>query len=244
MLTHWHERLFRKVISVSIHSFIEWLDIFSYVLRPADVAVREVNRIRCFAIDIAKDLILLFCRLAMKNLCVLQLETALATLVTTWLTLADRRWRSIYRSVSVMRLGRQNATTGGSGNNLASVSLFSISFQWWRTIPKIFSKEGWQVRRRGTRLLILFSLYSMRSFLLFSLAFENPFFITLSWYSCLFKWLRKSLSLCLVVSTVEHIRFTIMAWLNGILLKQCLEWQLLITVLRISHLLNEQLFIL
>jgi hypothetical protein len=31
-------------------------------------------------------------------LCVLQLETALATLVTTWFTLADRRWRSRYRS--------------------------------------------------------------------------------------------------------------------------------------------------
>jgi hypothetical protein len=29
--------------------------------------------------------------LAMEHLCVLQLETALATLVTTWLTLADRR---------------------------------------------------------------------------------------------------------------------------------------------------------
>jgi hypothetical protein len=50
-----------------------------------------LRRIRCFAIDIAKDLILLSCRLAMKNLCVLQLETALATLVTAWLTLADRR---------------------------------------------------------------------------------------------------------------------------------------------------------
>jgi hypothetical protein len=34
-------------------------------------------------------------------------------------------------------------------------------------------------------------------------------------------WL-KSPSLCLVVSTVEHNRFTLMAWLNGILLKQCL----------------------
>jgi hypothetical protein len=31
----------------------------------------------------------------------------------------------------------------------------------------------------------------------------------------------------MVVSTVEHIRFTLMAWLNGILLKQCLGWQLL-----------------
>jgi hypothetical protein len=26
------------------------------------------------------------------------------------------------------------------------------------------------------------------------------------------------------ISTVEHIRFTLMAWLNGILLKQCLGW--------------------
>ena len=32
------ERLFRKVTSVSIHSFVEWLDTFSYVLRPADVS--------------------------------------------------------------------------------------------------------------------------------------------------------------------------------------------------------------
>ena len=91
MLTHGHERLFRKVTSVSIHSFMEWLDTFSYVLRPADVTVKEVQHIRCFAIDIAKDLILLSCRLAMEHVCVLQLETALATLVTTWFTLADHR---------------------------------------------------------------------------------------------------------------------------------------------------------
>jgi hypothetical protein len=71
---------------------------FSYVLRPADVTIKEVNHIRCFAIDIAKEVILLSCRLAMENLCALQLETALATLVTTWFTLADRRWRSRYRS--------------------------------------------------------------------------------------------------------------------------------------------------
>jgi hypothetical protein len=90
--------LFRMVTSVSIHSFVEWLDTFSYVLLPADVTVKEVNHIRCFAIDIANDLMLLSCRLAMEHLCVLQLETALATLVTTWFTLADRRWRSRYRS--------------------------------------------------------------------------------------------------------------------------------------------------
>ena len=76
---------------MSIHSFVEWLDTFTYALRPADVTVKEVHHIRGFAIDIAKDLILLSCRLAMEQLCVLQLETALATLVTTWFTLADRR---------------------------------------------------------------------------------------------------------------------------------------------------------
>ena len=134
VLTHGQERLFRKVTSVSIHSFVEWLDTFSYVLLSTDVTVKEVYHIRCFAIDIAKDHILLSCRLAMGHLCAWQLETALATLVTTWFTLADRRWRSRYpalTSVSLLSLGRRNATTGGSGNNLVSVSLFSISFQWW-----------------------------------------------------------------------------------------------------------------
>ena len=76
---------------MSIHSFVEWLDTFSYVLRPADVTVKELNHIRCFAIDITKDLMHLSCRLAMEHLCELQFETALATLVTTWFTLADRQ---------------------------------------------------------------------------------------------------------------------------------------------------------
>ena len=98
VLTHGQERLFCKVTSVSIHSFVEWLDTFSYLLRPTDVTVKEVNHIRRFAIDIAKDLVLLSCRLAMEHLCVLQLETAPATLVITWFTLSDRRWRSRYRS--------------------------------------------------------------------------------------------------------------------------------------------------
>ena len=96
MLTH--GLLFRMVNSVSIHSFVEWLDIFSHVLPPADVTDKEINHIRCFAIDIANNLILLSCRLAIKHLCVLQLKTTLSTPVTTWFTLADRRWRSRYRS--------------------------------------------------------------------------------------------------------------------------------------------------
>jgi hypothetical protein len=83
---------------VSIHSFVEWLDTFSYVLRPADVTVKEVSHNRCFAIDIAKYLILLPCRLAMEHLCVLQLDTALATLVTTSFTLAGHQCRSRYCS--------------------------------------------------------------------------------------------------------------------------------------------------
>jgi hypothetical protein len=56
VLTHGKERLFCKVTSVSIHSFVEWLDTFSYDVRSVDVTVKEVNHIRCFAIDIAKDL--------------------------------------------------------------------------------------------------------------------------------------------------------------------------------------------
>ena len=60
-------------------------------IATADVIVKEVNHIRCFAIDIAKYIMLLSYRLAMEHLCVLYLETALATLVTTWFTLADRR---------------------------------------------------------------------------------------------------------------------------------------------------------
>jgi hypothetical protein len=59
--THTHTLLFCKITSVSIHSFVEWLDTFSYTLRPADMTVKEINHIRCFAIDIAKDLILLSC---------------------------------------------------------------------------------------------------------------------------------------------------------------------------------------
>ena len=59
VLTHVQERLFRKVTSVSIYYFVEWLDTFSCVLRTADVTINEVNHIRCFAI--AKYLILLSC---------------------------------------------------------------------------------------------------------------------------------------------------------------------------------------
>ena len=55
-------------------------------IATAVVTVKEVNHIRCFAIDIAKYIMLLSHRLAMEHL-----ETALSTLVTTWFTLADRR---------------------------------------------------------------------------------------------------------------------------------------------------------
>jgi hypothetical protein len=58
----------------------------------------STNGSPCLTLDIAKYLKLLSCRLAMEHLCVLQLETAPATLVTTWFTLADRRSGSRYRS--------------------------------------------------------------------------------------------------------------------------------------------------
>jgi len=41
------------------------------------------------------------------------------------------------------------------------------------------------------------------------------------------KAIKQPPGLCLLVSTVEHIRFILLACLNGILLKQCLGWQLL-----------------
>jgi hypothetical protein len=134
VLTNGQERLFRKVTSVSIHSSVEWLDTFSFVLRPADVTVKEVNHIRCFAIDIAKDLILLSCRLAMEHLCVLQLETALAMPVTTWFTLADRRWRSRYRSSDQCILNAFRSPERYNGwfrEQLGQRFTFLISFQWW-----------------------------------------------------------------------------------------------------------------
>ena len=86
----------------------------------------------CFAIDIAKDLILLSCRLAMEHLCALQLETTLQLLSPHGLhcpTVNEGLDTAALTSVSLMFLGHRNATTGGAGSNLASVSLFSISFQ-------------------------------------------------------------------------------------------------------------------
>jgi hypothetical protein len=87
---------------------------------------RRDSHISCFAIDMAKDLILLSCRLAMEHLCVLQLATALATLVTThglhWPTVDEGLYTAALTSVSLMLLGRRNETTGGSVNNLARPS--------------------------------------------------------------------------------------------------------------------------
>jgi hypothetical protein len=140
------ERLFRKVTSVSIHSFVEWLDTFSYVLRPADVTVKEGNHIRCFAIDIAKDIILLSCRLTMEHLCVLQLETALATLVTTWFTLVDRWWRSRHRSSDQCIINAFRSPERYNGwfrEQLAQRFTFSNFFQMMKDNAWNFSKEGW-----------------------------------------------------------------------------------------------------
>ena len=147
VLTHGQsERLFRKVTSVSIHSFVEWLDTFSYALRPADVIVKEVNHIRCFAIYIA-NILFSFPVVLLWNTCVCcnwrQHLQDLSLHGLPWPTVDEGLDTVALTSVSLLLLGRRNATTGGSGKNLASVSLFSISFQWWRIMPAIFSKEGW-----------------------------------------------------------------------------------------------------
>jgi hypothetical protein len=46
-----------------------------------------------------------------------------------WPTVDEGLDTAALTSASLLLLGRQNATTGGSGNNFASVSHFSISFQ-------------------------------------------------------------------------------------------------------------------
>jgi hypothetical protein len=46
-----------------------------------------------------------------------------------WQTVVEGLDTAALTSVSLMLLCRRNATTGGSGNNFASASLFSISFQ-------------------------------------------------------------------------------------------------------------------
>jgi hypothetical protein len=66
-------------------------------------------------------------------------------------------------------------------------------------------------------------LYSSRSFLSISLALENPLSITLSLYPRLFKWWRKSPTLCLVVFGAYSF------YTNGLA-----EWDTLKTVLRMA----------
>jgi hypothetical protein len=46
-----------------------------------------------------------------------------------WPTVDEGLDTAALTSVSLVLLGRRNATMGGSWNNLASISLFSISFQ-------------------------------------------------------------------------------------------------------------------
>jgi hypothetical protein len=185
------QTLMKLVGQAKYHSFVEWLDTFSYVLRPAYVTVKEVNDIRCFAIDIAKYLILLSCRgyndkviesgfskaseinrndlleykekkinkrvplvltyhpsircfaiditkylillscrLAMEHLCVLQLEAALATLVTTWYTLADSR-SSLTHVCGSQYVGESvqpfNKRMNGHRSDLAKKTLLHVS---------------------------------------------------------------------------------------------------------------------
>ena len=147
VLTHEQGRFFfGKVTYVSIPSFVEWLETFSYVLRPADVTVKKVNHIRCFAMTL-QYILYSFPVVLLWNTCVCcnwrQHLQRLSPHGLHWSTVHEGLDAAALISVLLMLLGRRNATTGGSGNNLASVSPFSISFQWWRTMPALFSKEGW-----------------------------------------------------------------------------------------------------
>ena len=129
VLTHGQEHLSRKVTSVSIHSFFQWLDTFSYVLRPADVTVKEVNHIMCFSIDIAKDLILLSCRL--WNTCACcnwrQHLKRLSPHGLHWPTVDESLDTAALTSVSLRLLGRRNTVNFIDGWILLACSKNSTS---------------------------------------------------------------------------------------------------------------------
>jgi hypothetical protein len=96
------------------------------------VIVKEVNHIRCFAIGIA-NILYSFPVVLLWNTCVCcnwrQHLQRLSSHGLHWATVDEGLDTAALTSVCLMLLGRRNATTGGSGNNLSSVSLFSISFQ-------------------------------------------------------------------------------------------------------------------
>ena len=116
VLTHGQERLFRKVTSVPIHSFVEWLDTFSYVLRPEDVTLQNI----LYSIPI----VLLWNTCACCNW--RQQLQRLSPHGLHWPTGDEGLDTAAHTRVSLMLLGCRNATTSGSGNNMASFHFFKL----------------------------------------------------------------------------------------------------------------------
>ena len=139
---HGEERLFCMVTSVSIHSFVEWLDTFSYVLRPADVTVKEVNHIRCFAIDIAKDPVVL-----LWNTCACcnwrQHLQRLSPHGLHWPTVDEGLDTAALISVSFMLLGRRNLQWVVQGTTWSAFHFFQFLSNDDGQCLQILSKEGW-----------------------------------------------------------------------------------------------------
>jgi hypothetical protein len=116
VLTHGQEPLFRKVTSVTIHSFVEWLDTFSYVLRPEDVTLQKI----LYSISI----VLLWNTCASCNW--RQHLQRLSPHGLHWPTGDEGLDTAAQTRVSLKLLGRRNATTSGSGNNMASFHFFQF----------------------------------------------------------------------------------------------------------------------
>jgi hypothetical protein len=101
VLTHGQERLYRKVTSVSIHSFVEWLDTFCYVLRPEDVTLQTIL---CFF-----SIVLLWNTCACCNW--RHHLQRLSPHGLHWPTVDGGLDTAALISVSLMLSGRRNATT-------------------------------------------------------------------------------------------------------------------------------------
>jgi hypothetical protein len=79
-----------------------------------------------------------------------------------WPTVDEGLDTAALTSVSLMLLGRRNATTGGSGNNLVSASLFWISFQCETTKQRLGDLRH-HLKRRGYNDKVIESGFSKAS---------------------------------------------------------------------------------
>jgi hypothetical protein len=140
-------------------------------------------------------------------------------------------WRKPLSSNKWNSYGNQNGTLlcqhfYGDLEEWLLLSSLKQPLSWFRFIDDVDMKwtHGDKEFDEFLEHAIFSSLYSRRSFLLISLAFENPLSITLSLHPRLFKWWRKSPSLCLVVSTVEHRCWKVLMFVFGSLERNCKKW--------------------